>query len=666
MADKSEKEYKFMPNLIDFKAHSIDIALNILLKDRTTEKNIIFATDTYKGVEFTTAVTKKLLLEDYINIYPRISKSLEEQTDRTRKKAEVFTPAWVCNKMNNHFDTEWFGRENVFNTEKENSWISTTEKIKFPKGKSWADYVNSKELEIACGEAPYIVSRYDATTGEIISIENRIGILDRKLRVINENVNTRKEWNKWVYRAFESVYGYEYQGDNLLIARINLLETFCEYTRNRWNEEPSDASVKRIANIISWNLWQMDGIRGVIPYVGAIYEENEYTHQMSLFELMGMSVTEEKTTEQKSKEVACKIYDWQNDESVMYKSIREGNNMRFDFVIGNPPYQETSAGDKPSDESLYHYFMSSAFEIADKVELITPARFLFNAGGTPKKWREEVLQDNHFKVLEYISDASNVFNNTDIKGGGVSIHYRDKNVNFGAIGIYTAFKELNSILRKVRNIDTSSITDIIYNQNKFNLNNLYEDFPDLKTIISSNGKEKRMTSSCIEYKCFHDEKQKETDISVLGLKDKQRVYRYINKKYVEYPHQNIDKYKVIVPANNGSGAIGEVLSTPLIGSPLIGYTQTFISVGAFDELNNAENALKYVKSKFCRVMLGILKVTQNGKKETWKYVPLQDFTSSSDIDWSQSIANIDKQLYKKYNLSDEEIDFIEKNVKEME
>ncbi len=218
----------------------------------------------------------------------------------------------------------------------------------------------------------------------------------------------------------------------------------------------------------------------------------------------------------------------------------------------------------------------------------------------------------------------------------------------------------------MRNIDTSSITDIIYNQNKFNLNNLYEDFPDLKTIISSNGKEKRMTSSCIEYKCFHDEKQKETDISVLGLKDKQRVYRYINKKYVEYPHQNIDKYKVIVPANNGSGAIGEVLSTPLIGSPLIGYTQTFISVGAFDELNNAENALKYVKSKFCRVMLGILKVTQNGKKETWKYVPLQDFTSSSDIDWSQSIANIDKQLYKKYNLSDEEIDFIEKNVKEME
>lgn len=177
--------------------------------------------------------------------------------------------------MNNHCDTEWFGRENVFNVEQDHEWIPTENKIEFPDGKSWKDYIDSKRLEITCGEAPYLVSRYDAATGEIIPIHNRIGILDRKLRIINENTKTRKTWNQWVYRAFESVYGYEYQGDNLLIARINLLETFCEYTRDRWNEEPTDSSLKRIADIISWNLWQMDGIKGVVPYTGNVCEQKE-------------------------------------------------------------------------------------------------------------------------------------------------------------------------------------------------------------------------------------------------------------------------------------------------------------------------------------------------------------------------------------------------------
>ena len=316
-----------MPDLVDFKSHCVDISLNILLKDRTTEKNIIFATDAYDSIEFTTSITKKLILQEgYVDIRPRVSKSLEEQTQRTRRKAEVFTPSWICNKMNNHCDAERFGKENVFNIEKEDSWISTTEKIQFPEGKSWMDYIDSRRLEITCGEAPYLVSRYDTTTGEEIPIENRIGILDRKLRIINENVKTHKEWNRWVYRAFESVYGYEYQGDNLLIARINLLETFCEYARKRWNEEPSDSAIKRIANIISWNLWQMDGIYGVVPYAGAVYEiEDEDTHQMSLFELMGMAETEPKPVEKTpEKTIDCKIYNWREDKSVIYKSMKEG------------------------------------------------------------------------------------------------------------------------------------------------------------------------------------------------------------------------------------------------------------------------------------------------------------------------------------------------------
>lgn len=140
---------------------------------------------------------------------------------------------------------------------------------------------------------------------------------------------------------------------------------------------------------------------------------------------------------------------------------------------------------------------------------------------------------------------------------------------------------------------------------------------------------------------------------------------FINRKFIE-DHENIDKYKVILPKSNGSGALGEVLSSPIIGEPLIGFTQTFISIGQYDNEYEAQSTLKYIKSKFARLMLGTLKVTQDNNRETWSNVPLQDFTEFSDIDWSKSIDQIDRQLYKKYDLSEEEIDFIEKNVEPMD
>lgn len=316
-----------MSELIDLKSRSVKSVLGTLLKDRTTEKNIILATTMYDNLDFTSEITKKLLSNGSLDVRPRVLKSLEEQVQRTRKKAEVFTPAWICNKMNNHCDSEWFGRENIFNTEQEQDWIPTTGKIVFPEGKTWKDYVLSTRLEITCGEAPYLVSRYDVATGKRIPIEKRIGILDRKLRIINENVKKRKTWNHWVYRAFESVYGYEYQGDNLLIARINLLETFCEYIREIWNEEPSDSELKRIATIISWNLWQMDGIYGVVPYTGVICEqksENE-PHQMTMFEFMGGAEgAEPDMAEPFPETIDCKIYDWCDNRIITYKSMREG------------------------------------------------------------------------------------------------------------------------------------------------------------------------------------------------------------------------------------------------------------------------------------------------------------------------------------------------------
>lgn len=241
-----------MEKLIDFNSYPVSLVLASLLKDKSTGKNILFATNSYKTasgkqIKETDQITLKLIKNDLAAaIQPRVSKSEEEQAVRTRKKAEVFTPAWVCNKMNNHCDAEWFGRENVFNTEKGQDWIPTTEKIQFENPKDWQKYINSKRLEITCGEAPYIVSRYDATTGEIIPIHKRIGILDRKLRIVSENAQNEDDWLKWTYRAFQSVYGYEFQGDNLLIARINLLNTFVDYMQQHLQRNPDNKELKKI------------------------------------------------------------------------------------------------------------------------------------------------------------------------------------------------------------------------------------------------------------------------------------------------------------------------------------------------------------------------------------------------------------------------------------
>ena len=194
---------------------------------------------------------------------------------------------------------------------------------------------------------------------------------------------------------------------------------------------------------------------------------------------------------------------------------------------------------------------------------------------------------------------------------------------------------------------------------------MYNDYPHYQALIGSNGREKRLTTSIFDFdEIFYDTKQNDNDLYVLGLVKNVRIYKYIKLKYIE-PSDNIMKYKVILPKSNGTGALGETLSTPLIGSPLMGYTQSFIGIGAFNNINEAEACLKYIKSKFARVMLGVLKATQDNNRDVWRLVPLQDFTSRSDIDWSKSVAEIDQQLYAKYGLDESEIAFIESKIKPM-
>ena len=259
---------------IDAKENTIanlDIELlNILLKDRTTGKNILFATDNYKKYGNSYLYNQEITPFKVIGyngriIRPRTDKSKIEQETRIRDKAEVFTPSWICNKQNNLIDEEWFGYKDVFNKSIDHSWITKKRKIKFINDKNWIDYINAIRLEVSCGEAPYLVSRYDTVSGDIIPIEERIGLLDRKLRVINENVTELSDWIEYVVQAYKSIYAYEWQGDNLLIARENLLYTFIDNFEYKFKTLPDIEILKNIAEIISWNIFQMDGIKYVIP-----------------------------------------------------------------------------------------------------------------------------------------------------------------------------------------------------------------------------------------------------------------------------------------------------------------------------------------------------------------------------------------------------------------
>jgi len=265
--------------------------LEILLKDRTSKKNIIWATNDYDilGKEYRSKSQIKIPLISEKNtrlIMPRILKEKEIQRKRSKEKAEVFTPSWICNMQNNLIDEKWFGRKNVFNKEVEKNrkknWKTIEGKIKFPKNKTWTDYIKDIRMEITCGEGPYITSRYDTTTGEFIEVKNRIGFLDRKLRIINENTETSKEWLKWAYIAYQSTYGYEWQGDNLLLTREALVLTFIENYYKKFKKYPKNQSIKKIAEIISWNIWQMDGLKMVIPN-SCENSENLSTKQKSLF-----------------------------------------------------------------------------------------------------------------------------------------------------------------------------------------------------------------------------------------------------------------------------------------------------------------------------------------------------------------------------------------------
>ena len=573
---------------------------------------------------------------------------LMKSKQRVQKHGEVFTPQWVINKM-----------------------------IAIPGIKEKTEDVFASFLEPSAGEGAFLLA-----------------IEDMKLRFITNYNYSKDTWNTYALCALSSIYGIEFLEDNLAVARQNMLDLFSDYYNVVQGAPlPKQSNLYKSARTIIWanvvqgdtlahknnsgeeiifSRWKTFGgspgqVRRITFSYSSLFGDDDISKSGVQLSLFDEPSAHEDLADSRQESFAL------IDIELVWKEAKDMSNkktgkFKFDVVIGNPPYQDEAVGDGTQTPPIYHKFMEEAYKIASRVSFITPARFLYNAGATPKAWNKKMLEDEHLKIEYFEQDSSRVFSKTDIKGG-VAVTYRDINADFGAIGIFTAFSELNSILKKVLNTNSGSFSSSIFGQEIYKYTDkLHEDHPEAESLLSKNHKYDIKTSAFDRLAIiFHDNKpdDKNSYIQVLGLQNSKRVYKWVRRDYIS-EHESLKKYKVFIPAANGSGAIGEVLSTPLIGTPLIGTTQTFLTVGSFDTKKEANATLKYVHSKFARALLGVLKVTQHNTSEKWRYVPLQDFTSTSDIDWSQPIRKIDQQLYKKYALGETEIDFIETHVKEMD
>ncbi len=344
-----------------------------------------------------------------------------------------------------------------------------------------------------------------------------------------------------------------------------------------------------------------------------------------------------------------------------WKGNKSQQEMKFNAVVGNPPYQMGV-----NKEPAYHYFIDLGRFLSTIGTTIHPARFLFNAGKTPTTWNEKMLHDEHYSVVKYWDNPNDVFENVDIKGG-VAITMWNEAVSYGEIGLFIKHTELSRIKDKVLTNNFKSFADSVYPRDLYRLTDtLYEENEWAKERPSKGHKFDLGTNAFDLFpELFSTEAPNKDYAAIIGRTNNERIQKYIKKTYVKLP-DNFDYWKVFVAKANGAGNFGEELSEPFVAQPNAGSTTTFLSVGKFNTEQEATACLSYIKTKFARLMLGILKVTQDNPRDVWKFVPLQDFTSASDIDWSQSISDIDRQLYSKYGLSDDEIAFIEKMIKPME
>jgi type II restriction enzyme len=514
--------------------------LNLLLKDHTTGKNIKWGTDSYinHGYSFRNDQEIKIDLitgwyEGFIR--PRVDKDIDVQLERQRNRAEVFTPSWVIK-------------------------LQVDAALKDMEELSLVDFIKTKWLEITCGEAPYMVNRYDMETGEVIPLKDRAGFIDVKFKKINEAIESEEEWLKLAVEIYKASYGYEYQGDSLLLARENLILTFIDNYFYMFGAFPKDKILLEITNIVGHNVFQMDGITYEVPYSDGGAEE--FGTQLSLFE-------EEEVKEEVAHKLA-KLKFWDKNKLIEFKTVLERNDskMKFDVVIGNPPYQEeieNNARAKP----IYNLFMDAAINLGNKSILITPGRFLYDAGQTPKSWNKKMLSSINLKILYYEENSANIFINTDIKGG-VVITYYSQDDNFEPIGVFTPYKEMKNVVNLVSEYtEESSIADIVSTRVPYGLSSSF-----LKDKVS----------------LWSNSQGEDSGLLVHGLLNGSRVLKPLNSGFKLNKGQDlVESYKVLVAKAYGSGFFGEAYSELILASPFEICTDTYLVVGDFTEKYMAEN-----------------------------------------------------------------------------
>lgn len=676
-----------MEQLIDFHAPEVQAVLETLLKDRSTGKNIIWATDPpeelqtvmYEPVTDKSQITaQQLRLTHYEVVLPRMMKQTDTQQQRTRKKGEVFSPAWVCNKMNNALDADWFGglgageTAGQFTVELPQGWQTVEMPVQFPvcKGKTpaWVQYVQSRRLEVTCGEAPFLASRYDAATGEMIPVARRIGILDRKLRVVSENAATEDEWRKYATHAVQSTYGYEYQGDNLLLARVNLLLTYAEHLQARWQRKPTKEELQPIANIISWNLWQMDGLHLSVPG-GKPRPEAE---QLDLFSMFGAA-------EEQPPTVSCKVKNWRKGShgtTQNFETIQEGStSMKFDYVIGNPPYQEETVeevskknGQAPR-KNIFHYFQMAADQVARRgTDLIYPAgRWIHRSGKGMENFGLEQINDPHLKKLIFYPKSRELFDGVDIADGvGIVIKDMTKQT-MGFEYVYTS--EQKCICVKVKNpgtelmpldprnmVITEKVKSVV---EKYKLNYLHDRIlPRSLFGIESNFIEENPEKAVLLETVDNIDYSKQIKLFTndkAGKAGRAKWY-VVDKNVVENNPEYISQWKVVVSSANAGGQKRDSQLEIVDNHSAFGRAR--VALASFETQDEANNFYNFARSYVVRFTF---LMTDESLTALGKRVPdLMDYTNKNSlVDFSEPL---DEQLYLLFELNSDEIEYIESTI----
>ena len=676
-----------MEQLIDFHAPEVQAVLDTLLKDKSTGKNIIWATDPpeelqtvmYEPVTDRSQITtQQLRLTHYEVVLPRMMKQTDTQQQRTRKKGEVFSPAWVCNKMNNALDADWFRglgageSAGQFTVELPQGWQTVETPVQFPvcKGRTpaWVQYVQSRRLEVTCGEAPFLASRYDAATGEMIPVARRIGILDRKLRVVSENAATEDEWRKYATHAVQSTYGYEYQGDNLLLARVNLLLTYAEHLQARWQRKPTEEELQAIANIISWNLWQMDGLHLSVPG-GKPQPEAE---QLDLFSMLGAA-------EEQPPTVSCKVKNWRkggHGTTQNFETIQEGStSMKFDYVIGNPPYQEETVeevskknGQAPR-KNIFHYFQMAADQVARRgTDLIYPAgRWIHRSGKGMENFGLEQINDPHLKKLIFYPKSRELFDGVDIADGvGIVIKDMTKQT-MGFEYVYTS--EQKCICVKVKNPGTELMPldprNIVITEKvksvveKYKLNYLHDRIlPRSLFGIESNFIEENPEKAVLLETVDNIDYSKQIKLFTndkAGKAGRAKWY-VVDKNVVENNPEYISQWKVVVSSANAGGQKRDSQLEIVDNHSAFGRAR--VALASFETQDEANNFYNFARSYVVRFTF---LMTDESLTALGKRVPdLMDYTNKNSlVDFSEPL---DEQLYLLFELNSDEIEYIESTI----